>query len=177
MRERKAQNVAQAEGNAAEEWMQRLLATTHRRWTRQAIWGHRIFDFWSAELGAAVEVDGWSHDADYDAYRDEYNFRRSGIVVLRVPNFDRRGAVLALSRIARLPPLPARRRLLAETLGTPAELVAMPAVPRLLPAWLKRLDDFPLSATVRPPRPPAPPPGPKRRDQAPTFPRRVAGRR
>ena len=70
-----------------------------------------------------------------------------------------------------------RRRLLAETLGTPAELVAMPAVPRLLPAWLKRLDDFPLSATVRPPRPPAPPPGPKRRDQAPTFPRRVAGRR
>lgn len=176
MRERQAQNVAQADGNAAEEWMQGLLATTRRHWTRQAIWGHRIFDFWSAELGAAVEVDGWSHDPDYDAYRDEYNFRRSGIVVLRVRNFDRRAAVVALSRIARLPPLPARRKLLAETIGVPAALVAMPAVPRLLPAWLRRLDDFPLSATVRPARPPKPPPGPKRRDQLPTFPRRSVSR-
>lgn len=42
--------------------------------------------FWNSKLGCAIEVDGPEHDRDYDNYRDEYNFRRSGIVVLRVRN-------------------------------------------------------------------------------------------
>lgn len=55
-------------------------------WSRQAIKGFRIFDFWCHSKGCAIEVDGVEHDRDYDNYRDEYNFRRSGIVVLRVRN-------------------------------------------------------------------------------------------
>ena len=38
--------------------MAEKLAATGHRWSRQAIWGKRIFDFWCATLGIAVEVDG-----------------------------------------------------------------------------------------------------------------------
>jgi very-short-patch-repair endonuclease len=55
-------------------------------WTRQAVRGYRIHDFWNHELGCAIEVDGREHDRDYDNYRDEYNFRRSGVIVLRCRN-------------------------------------------------------------------------------------------
>lgn len=72
-----------------ENWLAKILhQSTHYNWKRQAIWGKRLYDFWNAKLGVAVEVDGPEHNPNYDAYRDEYNFRRSGIVVLRVPNGD-----------------------------------------------------------------------------------------
>jgi very-short-patch-repair endonuclease len=80
--------------------MAAILAKTGKKWTRQAMWGYRIFDFWCAELGLVVEVDGATHKIEYDNYRDEYNYRRSGIVVLRVPNFCEESAKLALDVIA-----------------------------------------------------------------------------
>jgi very-short-patch-repair endonuclease len=55
-------------------------------WSRQAVRGYRIHDFWNHRLGCAIEVDGAEHDRDYDNYRDEYNFRGSGVVILRVRN-------------------------------------------------------------------------------------------
>lgn len=77
-----------------------MLKTTGRKWTSSATWGYRIFDWWCHELGIAVEVDGPEHNKDYDAYRDEYNFRRSGIIVLRVRNRNEDDALRALSQIA-----------------------------------------------------------------------------
>ena len=71
-------------------------------WTRQAVRGYRIYDFWNHELGCAIEVDGMEHDREYDNYRDEYNFRRSGVVVFRVRNgnMEDLGAVLvAISKL------------------------------------------------------------------------------
>ena len=57
-------------------------------WKRQAQWGVRIFDFWNHLKGVAVEIDGPEHHQEYDATRDDYNFYRSGIIVLRVANGD-----------------------------------------------------------------------------------------
>lgn len=101
MRMRKDQNIGRSLRNPNENWMALKLNATVRKWTRQATWGMRLFDFWCAELGIAVEVDGPEHREDYDAYRDEYNFRRSGIVVLRVRNLNEEDAEKALAAISR----------------------------------------------------------------------------
>lgn len=82
------QNKVRCLSSKAETWALAMLSRTGRKWTRQAMWGFRIFDFWNAEIGCAIEIDGPEHNAEIDRYRDEYNFRRSGIVVLRVKNFD-----------------------------------------------------------------------------------------
>lgn len=95
MRMRQIQNLATSSRNPNEQWVARRLEELGLKFNRQTIWGRRLFDFWNPVLGIAIEVDGKDHDADYDAYRDEYNFRRSGIVVLRLPNRDE----LTLERI------------------------------------------------------------------------------
>lgn len=102
MRTRKSQNKKQCLNSAAESWMAELLKkNTAHKWTRQIIWGYRLFDFWNHILGVVVEVDGPEHRKDYDAYRDEYAFRRSGIVVLRVRNWNEEDASAALKFIAK----------------------------------------------------------------------------
>ena len=94
----------QAENRAryvpAEEWMLRKLATTGVRWTRNAQWGFRLFDFWCARLGLVVEVDGDTHVPEWDATRDKEDLERSGILVIRVPNYDEQMAARALQIIA-----------------------------------------------------------------------------
>jgi len=86
MRERQVQN--RDKSVAAEDWAECHLKQTGHKWTRQAQWGCRLFDFWCADLGIAIEIDGPDHDEEYDRVRDQYNYFRSGIVVLRVKNFD-----------------------------------------------------------------------------------------
>lgn len=83
MREMKKKNL----GNCvrAEIWAARLLP---KGLTRQACWGFKIMDFWCAERGVRIEIDGQSHDPLQDYYIDEWFFRRSGILTLRVPNYD-----------------------------------------------------------------------------------------
>lgn len=84
---------------SAENWMKDKLSQTDLKWTRQAIWGFRIFDFWNHEKGIAVEVDGPTHNEKYDEYRDRYNYLRSGIIILRVRNFNEQDAQQALNKI------------------------------------------------------------------------------
>lgn len=86
MKQRQIQNRNRV--SKAEDWMMAALASTDHKWTRQAAWGCRLFDFWNAQLGIAIEVDGPEHRREYDTARDRYNYYRSGIVVLRVRNFD-----------------------------------------------------------------------------------------
>jgi len=100
MRGRQEQNRRRTTSNACENWMAAKLKATGKRFSRQTSWGYRVFDFWCAELGVAVEVDGPEHDAAYDQYRDDYNYRRSGILVLRVRNWNEGDAAEALARIA-----------------------------------------------------------------------------
>jgi very-short-patch-repair endonuclease len=99
MRMRQSQNTCRSQLNPNENWMDSILKDASLDFTRQAIWGKRVFDFWNSSLGIAIEVDGSDHEARYDQYRDEYNFRRSGIVVLRVTNRNTVDAMLVINRI------------------------------------------------------------------------------
>jgi very-short-patch-repair endonuclease len=118
MNMRARQNREMSRSNPAEQWMARILAEqTSVQWTRQAQWGHRIFDFWCHKLGLAIEVDGKQHNHRYDAYRDEYNWRRSGIWVVRVPAFDERAAQHAVNCVQNCATWAQRRAQLGITRG------------------------------------------------------------
>lgn len=99
MRERQRQNRARPTP-PAEAWMWEKLQETGRKWTCQAAWGFRLFDFWCPALGIAVEVDGPEHDREKDIERDRRDFEVSGIIVLRVPNFDEQAAAKALRKVS-----------------------------------------------------------------------------
>lgn len=109
MRGRVAENLARSARNQNEQWAANRLSETPYRWKPQAQWGYRIFDFWCQFLGVAVEIDGPDHDPEYDAYRDEYNFRRSGIVVLRVRNKNEQDMDDAIAMLDRIEGWTARR--------------------------------------------------------------------
>jgi very-short-patch-repair endonuclease len=55
-------------------------------WERQVVWRGRIFDFFHAAKGVAIEVDGLEHNEQYDAERDREAGAAAGIIVLRVRN-------------------------------------------------------------------------------------------
>lgn len=100
LRARRKQNLMQSASSKAESWAFEILRDgTGLKWTRQSQWGYRIFDFWNAQKGIAVELDGPEHRKDYDAARDKYNYERSGILVLRVKNFDTFGMTQVLNQI------------------------------------------------------------------------------
>lgn len=85
------------------------LKTTGLKWTRQAQWGFRLFDFWCSWIGVAVEVDGATHDAEIDAERDLLDWNRSAIVVVRVLNWNEDDAKAALIAIGQYPSWNIRR--------------------------------------------------------------------
>jgi len=136
MKGRQAQHRARGM-TPGERWM---AARLPGKWTPQAIWGYRLFDLWSGAKGIAVELDGDTHHPGYDAYRDEYNFRRSAIVVLRVPNFDETAACVALAMIEHLGTWDERR----EELAPWEPRVEAPYPPSQLRPWLQaRLSEVP----------------------------------
>jgi hypothetical protein len=107
MREQQQQAQAQPR-TAAETWMQPFLAETGVRWTRQAQWGYRLFDFWSHRLGIAIKVEEVPVD---EAARkaDDRTFQRSMIHVFRVRAFDDASAAAAVDLIQRASSWNARR--------------------------------------------------------------------
>ena len=108
MREYQASNLELAERNPHEQRVWRRLnqkgAPFRGHWKQQYVWGHRIFDFYCNQVGAAIEVDGATHDRERDLAQDRWHARRSGIITFRVPNGDDRKlerVLLVLRRIAR----------------------------------------------------------------------------
>lgn len=99
MRIRQVQNLNTAVRNETENWMLAKLQATKYKWSRQSIWGSRLFDFWCHVLGVAVEVDGEEHDRERDKEHDDYLYRRSAIVVIRVRNRNEEDAEAAIKRI------------------------------------------------------------------------------
>lgn len=139
MRMRRSQNWELSKRSAAEYWMRDNLRHSGYTFARQIPWGNRLFDFWNLALGIAVEVDGPEHDKAYDAYRDEYNFRRSGIVVLRVPNFDSEMSNRVICFIRREITLKERKIVLGiagHTKEIKRSLVDLPYPPSLLQKYL-----------------------------------------
>lgn len=115
MKRRQMQNLKQATKNESERWMRGKLMVTGLKWTSQAQWGYRVFDFWNHKKGIAVEVDGQGHDIAWDKFRDEYNYQRSGILVLHVRNGNEEDAKDALQVIAKAETWNERR----ESVGRP----------------------------------------------------------
>ena len=99
MRMRKQQNIVKSRYSKAETWAKAHLQMTNYKWTRQAIRGWRIFDFWNHTLGIAVEIDGTEHDKNHDLIRDTENWETSRILIIRVNNFDDIGMTKALETI------------------------------------------------------------------------------
>lgn len=99
MKMRQIQNRKICKYNKAENWMFNKLKTTEMNWTRQAVWGWRVFDFWNKELGIAVEVDGIGHNPEIDKINDAKNWNVSRIRVIRVSNFSESEADLAIETI------------------------------------------------------------------------------
>jgi very-short-patch-repair endonuclease len=119
---RRAQNLVRH--SAAEQWAWPHIAKTGGRWERQAVWGLRIFDFFSIKRGIAVEIDGPEHNKEYDAARDKYNYYRSGILVLRVRNFNDADLKAAIAEIKKGETRKQRRKRVRVELGLP-ETAAM----------------------------------------------------
>lgn len=118
-----------------------ILKSRGEKWTRQVLWGYRIFDFWNPVLGIAIEIDGPEHDPVYDAHRDEYNFRRSAIVVLRVRNQNENDAKAVFELIPRLGTWKERRSELGIDGHTKKErrkLLLLPRFPSLLERYLSQ---------------------------------------
>ncbi len=105
MKMRQVQN--RGKRNANEEWVAAELGVG---WTRQAIWGYRIFDFWNDTLGVAIEVDGSSHDREWDAASDARHAKRSAIIVFRIPNGDQDALDAVLEQLKTIEPWLERRR-------------------------------------------------------------------
>ena len=120
MDKRKHQNLARAKENPNENWMWEKLQETEHSWSRQAVWGKRVLDFWCHDLGVAIEVDGPEHDEGYDNFRDEYNFRRSGIVVLRIRNRNEEDAEQVLNSLQHIAEWKERRSRLGLEANTKA---------------------------------------------------------
>jgi very-short-patch-repair endonuclease len=142
MRMRVKQNRERSASNPNENWMAEILSLTPYKWKRQVQWGFRVFDFWCHELGIAIEVDGPEHDAEYDHYRDEYNFRRSGIVVFRVKNGDDIRAQETIGTLPLFGNWPDRRALLglsAHTKKARRRLAALPPSLSLLDQYVEKI--------------------------------------
>lgn len=113
MKMRQNQNLVSCKKSKAESWMaDKLESTKPFKWTRQAQWGIRLFDFWNYKLGIAVEVDGSEHVHNIDITKDRVDYVVSGIVVLRVRNFNEDDAGKALLYISRSGSWNDRRKLL-----------------------------------------------------------------
>lgn len=118
MRMRKNQNISKSKSSKAENWFYTQYANLCGiKFSRQAQWGYRLFDFWFSEKGVAIEIDGPEHDQKYDAYRDAYNFLRSGVIVLRVRNFNDSDAITAIHHLTNECSWEDRRKALRVTAG------------------------------------------------------------
>lgn len=143
MRMRAEQNKDRSRHNKNEQWAKDILDSTGYKWTPQAQWGYRIFDFWCAKLGVAVEIDGPEHNADYDGYRDEYNFRRSAVVVIRVRNTNDQDMQKAISMLGRIGTWQDRREqmgLLSHTKAGRRKYVNLPDDKKCLQEFLQGID-------------------------------------
>jgi very-short-patch-repair endonuclease len=106
MLEYKKENSERSKTNKAENRMFDKLTPLREfgiRFNRQCIRGTRIFDFRCKERGIAIEVDGGYHQEEWkkskDLKYDTYNKEYSGIILIRIPNFDEEAANEAIKTI------------------------------------------------------------------------------
>lgn len=101
MKEMQAQQ--RAKRNKSEDWADEIIKTYGLKYTRQAIWQARLFDFWFGGKGIALEIDGQSHTLFKqklkDSITDNHFYMISGIIVLRVKEYDERALRQAMAKV------------------------------------------------------------------------------
>lgn len=74
-----------------EVWARRKLFLTRMLWKGRCQWGYHRLELMCPQVGLAVSIDEPNDDeetlAEKDVY-DEHNFRRSGLIILRVKRGD-----------------------------------------------------------------------------------------
>lgn len=91
-RMRENQKKAKPNPVPAEIHAKKIIEEYGIKFSTQAIWQSRIFDFWFSGKGIAIEIDGPSHKESGQAFKDmvtdKHFYAISGIIVIRVANFD-----------------------------------------------------------------------------------------
>lgn len=96
MKRYKEDNINMSYNNKSENRMQGILTKNYKetwyKFTRQANWWFRIFDFWCDYLWVVIEVDGWYHQTEYqknkDNRYDKYHYEVNWIKVYRIKPYD-----------------------------------------------------------------------------------------
>lgn len=107
---RKKQHIDKGMTKAEKWFFTEIAVFTPYKWTTQARWGFRLFDFWCHYLGCAVEIDGIEHDPVKDKERDSKEWDRSRIVILRIRKFNVHDSRIFLENIKQISPWNDRRR-------------------------------------------------------------------
>lgn len=100
MKMRKQQNINRGM-TAAEKWFYEnyLQNRSSYKWSFQARWGFRLFDFWCHTLGCAIEIDGSEHNSELDFQKDQKEWNRSRIITIRIHNFDEKDAEQCVEKL------------------------------------------------------------------------------
>lgn len=109
MKMRQRQNRDKGMTNAELWFYENYLIKTPYKWTFQAQWQFRLFDFWNSKLGVAFEIDGPEHNTAYDKKRDQLESFRSSIITLRVKNYDEDSAKKKVESLILIPTWKQRR--------------------------------------------------------------------
>lgn len=91
--------------NPAENWFDKNICKDfHFQFTRQKIFGYRIFDFWCESLRVAVEIDGkrFHKDTEFDQQRDDVYQKRFKVSIFRVKAFCREDYLSVLGKLKSL---------------------------------------------------------------------------
>ena len=87
----------------AENEANKIIKTYGFKYTRQAIWHTRLFDFWFGIKGVAIEIDGGTHNNPgqklKDKISDKHFYNISGIIVIRVKDYDLDGIRKIMDRL------------------------------------------------------------------------------
>ncbi len=91
----------QSRFDPGENWMAAKLDKTGSTWTRKAVIGFRLFDFWCHPLGIAVEIDDDDRDEQASARTDLSEYQDRGILVLHARGGNERDAAAVIEKIAK----------------------------------------------------------------------------
>lgn len=104
----KEEQIEKSNTNLSENWfwekyLNPLKKNYWIKFTRQAMWGTRIYDFRCKDKWIAIEIDWKYHNNDRKKEKDEkydkYNYWVSWIVVLRIPPFDKDMSIDVIEKV------------------------------------------------------------------------------
>lgn len=139
------QKINKAKGNSYVLSIIPLFEKNLLMWTQHAIWGFRVYDFLCSEKGVVIQIQESEEDYEENIHGDEYHFRRSGLVVLRLNRDDDTSILDSYFSVAdMLNSWQERKYILRLDATTRKErrwLSSKPDFPYMLPDYLKHIKE------------------------------------